>query len=205
MFFCIEARWTAIRTYLLIKYGLINHFFSVGMIYVCFSYLCCCCSVTKSYSNLLTPWLQLARLSCPSLTPGVCSVSCLLSWWCYLTISLSATPFSLYLQSFPASGAFPMRQFTKPNQSIGASTSASILPMNIQGWFPLGLTGLISFQSKRLLKVFSSTTIPKYQFFSIQSSLWSNSHICTWLLQNHSFDYMDICQQSDVSDFKYAI
>ena len=184
MFFCIKARWTAIRTYLLIKYGLINHFFSVGMIYVCFSYLCCCCSVTKSYSNLLTPWLQLARLSCPSLTPRVCSVSCLLSWWCYLTISSSAAPFYFCLQSFLASESFLMsRLFLSGGQSIGASTSASVLPMSTQGWFPLGLTGLISFQSKRLLKVFSSTTIPKYQFFSIQSSLWSNSHINMWLLE----------------------
>ena len=86
------------------------------------------------------------------------------------------------LQFFPASGSFLMSQF----QSIEASTS--VLPMNIQDWFPLGLTGLISLQSKGLSVVFSSTTIQKHQFFSAQPSLWSNSHIHTWPLENHSFD-----------------
>ena len=83
---------------------------------------------------------------------------------------------------------------------IGASASASVLPVNMQGWF-LGLTGFISFLSKRLSRVLSSTTIQKHQFFSAQPSLWSNSHICTWLLENHSFDCMDVCQQNDVSAF----
>ena len=85
------------------------------------------------------------------------------------------------LQSFPASGSFPVSQlFASGGQSIGAS--ASVLPMNIQDWFPLGLTGLISLLSKGLSSVFSSTTIWKRQFFSAQPSLWSNSHIHTWLL-----------------------
>ena len=89
--------------------------------------------------------LQHDRLPCPSLSPGVCSNSCPLSWWCYLTISSSATLFSFCLQSFPASGSFTMSQlFTSGGQSIGAS--ASVLPMNIQNWFPLGLTGLIILQ-----------------------------------------------------------
>ena len=101
----------------------------------------------------------------------------------YLTISSSATPFSSRLQSFPASGSFPMCWlFASGGQSIGTSASASVLPMNIQGWFPLGLTGLI-LQSKGLSRVFCSTTIGKHQFFSTQPSLWSNSYICTQLLE----------------------
>ena len=89
-------------------------------------------------------------------------------------------------------------------QSIGAS--ASVLPMNVHGWFPLGLTALISMLPKGLSKVFSTTTIWKHQFFGAQPSLWSNSHICTWLLEkNHSFDYTDLCGQSDVSAFEYAV
>ena len=87
-------------------------------------------------------------------------------------------------QSFPGPEPFPVSQFfTADGQSIGASTSASVLPKNIQDWFPLGLTGFISLQTERLSRVFSSTTIRKHQFFSAQPSLWSNSHICTWLLE----------------------
>ena len=128
--------------------------------------------------------LQHARLPCPSLSLGVCSNSCPLSWWCYLTISSSATPFSFYLQSFPASGSFPMSQlFTLGGQSTGASASASVLPKNIQGWFPLGLTCFISLQSWGLSRVFSSTIVWTHQFFCAQPSFWSNSHICTWLLE----------------------
>ena len=137
-------------------------------------------------SNSLRPHgLQHARPSCPSLSPGVCSNSYPLGWWCYLTISSFAALFSFRLQSFPASGSFPMSQlFTSGGQSIGASASASVLPMNIQDWYPVGLTGLISLQSKGLTRVFSSTTIQKCQFFDAQPSLWSISHIWTWLLEN---------------------
>ena len=100
------------------------------------------------------------------------------------TISSSAAPFSSCLQSFPESGSFPTSWlFASGGQRTGASASASALPMNIQGWFPLGLTGLISLLSKGLSKVFSSTTVWKHQFFSAQPSLWYNSHICTWLLE----------------------
>ena len=116
--------------------------------------------------------LQHASLPCPWLSPGVCSNSCPLSQWCYLPISSSAVLFSFCLQSFPASMSFPVIWlFTSGGQSIGASTLASALPMNIQGWFPLGFTGLISF---------SSTTIQKHQFFGPQLSLCSSSHICTF-------------------------
>ena len=101
------------------------------------------------------------------------------------TISSSVVPFSSCLQSFPTSGSFLMSWlFASGGQSIGVSTSASVLPMNIQDWFPLGLTGLISLQSKGLSGVFSNTTVQKHQFFGGQPSLWSNSHIHTWLLEN---------------------
>ena len=92
--------------------------------------------------------------------------------------------FSSHLQSFPASGSFPMSQFfTSDGQSIAPSASASVPPVNIQDWFPLGLTGLISLLSKRFSRVFSNTTVQKHQFFGIKLSLWSNSHIHTWLME----------------------
>ena len=110
-------------------------------------------------SNSLRPHgLQHARLPCPSPTPRARSNSCPLSRWCHPTISSSVIPFSSCLQSFPASGSFPMSQFfAAGGQSIGASASASVLPMNIQRWFPVGLTGLISLQSKGHWRVFSSS------------------------------------------------
>ena len=112
-------------------------------------------------------------------------------------------PLLSHLQSFPASGTFPMSQFcASSGQCIGVSASVSVLPMNIQDWFPLGLTGLISLQSKGLSRVFSNTTVQKHQFFVPQLSLWSNYQIHTWItVKNHSFDYMDLCQQSNVSVF----
>ena len=116
--------------------------------------------------------LQQARLPYPPLSARVSSNSCPLSQWCRPTISSSVVPFSSCLQSFPASGSFPVSQlFTSGGQSIGASASASVLSMNIQDLFPLGLTSLISLQSKGLPRVFSSTTIRKHQFFSTQPSL----------------------------------
>ena len=99
------------------------------------------------------------------------------SRWCHPTTSSSVVPFSSRLQSFPASGSFPMSQFfASGGQSIGVSTSASVLPMNIQDWFPLGWSDWISLQFKEVSRVFSSTTVQKHQFFSAQSSLWSNLH-----------------------------
>ena len=106
--------------------------------------------------SLQTHRLPHARLPYLSVSPGVCLNSCSLSQWCHPTISSFVTPFSYCIQSFPASGSFPVSQlFTSGGQSIGASASASVLPMNIQGWFPLGLTGLISLLSKGLSRVFS--------------------------------------------------
>ena len=116
--------------------------------------------------------LQHARPPWPSPTPGVHSDSRPLSWWCHPTISSSVVPFSSHLQSFPASGSFPMSQLFSPSGlSIGASASASVLPMNIQHWSPLGWTGWISLQSKGLLRVFSSTADWKHQF-SVLSFLY---------------------------------
>ena len=128
--------------------------------------------------------LQYIRIPCPSPSPRVCSKSHALSQRCHPTNSSSVTPFSSCLQSFPASESFPMSWlFTSGGQSIGASASASVLPKNSQGWFSLGLTGLISLLSKELSRVFSNTTVRKHQIFGIQPSLWSNSHIHTWLLE----------------------
>ena len=128
-----------------------------------------------------TPWTAVPRLPCPSPTPGACSNSCPSSQWCHPTISSSIIRFSSRLQSFPASGSFPMmsRLFISSGESTGASAAAPVLPMNIQGWFPSELTGLLS---KGLSKVFSNTIVQKHQFFRALPSLWSNSYIRTWLL-----------------------
>ena len=128
-------------------------------------------------NSLLPHGLQHARLPCPSPTPGVYSNSCPSRRWCHPTISSSVIPFSSCLQSFPASGSFQMTQFfTSGGQSIGTSASASVLPMNIQDWFPLGWTGWISLQSKGLSRVFSNTTLQKHQFFGTQLSSVQLSH-----------------------------
>ena len=117
-------------------------------------------SVTQSCPTLRPHGPQHARPPCPSPTPRVYSNSCPLSQWCHPTISSSVVSFSSRLQSFPASGSFQMSQlFTSGGQSIGVSASTSVFPMNIQDWFPLGWTGLISLQSKGLSRVFSNTTV----------------------------------------------
>ena len=144
---------------------------------------CCWCSVTKPVSDSLQPQgLQHARLPCPSPSPRVCSNSCPMSQWCHPTISSFVTHFLSCPQSFPASRSFSVsQQFAAGGQEIGTSTSAAVLPMNIQGWFSLRLTAVISLLSKGLSRVFSSTTIWKHQFFSAQLSLWPNSHNHAWL------------------------
>ena len=122
---------------------------------------------------------QHARPPHPSPSPRACSNSCPLSWWCHPTISSSAIPFSSCLQSFPASGSFPMSQlFASGGQRIGAS--ASVLPKNIQHWFSSKWTGLISLKSKELSRVFSNTTVQKHQFFGVQLSLQTT----TWYKHN---------------------
>ena len=136
------------------------------------------CSVMSD--SLWPHGLQHARLPCPSPAPRAYPNSCASSQWCHPTISSSVVPFSSLLRSFPALGSFLRNQFlASGGQSIGASARASVLPMNIQDWFPLGWTGLISLQSKGLSTVFSNTTAQKHQFFCAQLSLWSNYHIHT--------------------------
>ena len=143
-----------------------------------------------------------ARLFCLSLPPGVYSNSCPSSQWCHPTISSPVVPFSSCLQSFPASGSFPMSQiFTSGGQSIGAPASASVLPMNIKDWLPLRWTGWISLQSKGLSRVFSNTTVQKHQFFGTQPIYVPTLTSINGYWKNHSFDYMDLCRQSDVSVF----
>ena len=128
------------------------------------------CSVVSD--SLWPHGLQHTRPPCPSPTPRVYSNSCPLSRWCHPTISSSVVPFSSHFQSFPASGSFPMSQFFESGgQSIGVSASTSVLPMNIQDWFPLGWTSWISLQSKGVSRVFSNTTLQKHQLFGAQLSL----------------------------------
>ena len=128
------------------------------------------CSVVSD--SLRPHGLQHSRPPCLSPTPGVHPNPCPLSRWCHPTISSSVVPYSSCLQSFPASGCFQMSQlFTSGSQSIGVSATASVLPMTIQDWFPLGLTGWISLLSMGLSRVFSNTTVQKHQFFGAQLSL----------------------------------
>ena len=158
------------------------------------------CSVM--FDSMRPHGLQHARLPCPSISSRVCSDSCLLSQWCHPTISSSVNPFSSCPQSFPASGSFPVSQlFASGGQTIGASASASVLSMNIRGWFPFRLIDLISLQSRD-----SQESSPAPQFESINFLVFSLLYGPTltsvhdyW--KNHSFDYLDLCQQSDVSLF----
>ena len=144
----------------------------------------CCCSVARLFQLSATPWTASHQASlsitiCQSLL-RLTPIELVMPF----TISSSVTLFSFCLQSIPASGSFPVRQlFASGGQSIGASGSASVLPMNIQGWFPLGLTVLITLQYKGLSRVFSSTTVWKHQYFGAQPSLWSNAHIRIRLLE----------------------
>ena len=131
-------------------------------------YLLLLCSCSVVFDSLRPHGLQHARLRCPSLSPRACSNWCPLSWWCYPIISSSVIPFSSCLQSFPASGSFPMSQlFASDGQSIGASPSVSVFPMNIQGWFPLELTGWISLQSNHSSK---ASILWHSAFFIVQLS-----------------------------------
>ena len=146
------------------------------------------CSVQFSWSvmfDYLWPHeLQHARPPCPSPSPGVHSNSRPSSQWCHPAISFSVIPVSSCLQSLPASESFPMSQlFTGGGQNIGVSALASVLPMNTQDWSPLEWTGWISLQSKALSRIFSNTTVQKHQFYGIQLSSQSNSHIHTWPLE----------------------
>ena len=164
----------------------------------CFQTMLFSCSVV---SNSLQPHgLQHTRFPCPLPFPWACLNSCPLSQWCYRTIS-SSVPFSSCPQSFPASGSFLMSLlFVSSGQSVGASVSASVLPMNIQDWFPRTLTGLISFLSNGLKNLLqhhnSKTSIPQCSAFFIVQLTSIHDY---W--KNHSFDYTDLCRQSNVSAF----
>ena len=167
-------------------------------------YIHCCCSVTKLCPTLCNHM--------DSSVPGLPVLHHLLQFaqihiqWVGDAIQASSSvSFSFFSrpQSFPASGSFTMSQFfALGSQSIGASASASVLPMNIQGWFPLELTVLITLQSKELSRVFSSTITWNNQLVAAQPSSWSNSHMSTRLHENHSFDSVDICQQGDIPAFE---
>ena len=148
----------------------------------------CCPSIVVAVQSLScvwlfeTPWTEAHQASLFFTISRVYTNSCPLSQWCPPTISSSVALFSSCLQSFPASGSFPASWlFTSGSQSIRASASAPVLPVKIQSWFPLGLTGLIPLKFKGHSRVFSSTTVWKHQFFGTQPSLWSNSHIHKWL------------------------
>ena len=144
--------------------------------------------------------LQHARLLWPSLSPGVCSNSCPLGQWFYLTNSSSATRFSFCLQSFPKSGSFPVSWvFASSDQSIGSSSS--VLPMNIQGWFPLELIGLISLQSKGLSRVFPAPQVESINSLTLSLLYGPTLTSLHDYEKNHSFDYPELCQQSVVSHF----
>ena len=145
--------------------------------------ICCCCSVAKWCPTLWPHGLEHTRLPCPSLSPGVCSDSYPLSQWCHLTILSSVIPFSSCLQSFSASGSFPMsRVFASGGQSMGASVLASVLPVNIHHWFPLGLTGYIFYFVQGSLRNLLQYHTLKASVLWCSAILWSNSHIHTWLL-----------------------
>ena len=141
-------------------------------------------SVTQSCPTRWHHGMQHNRLPCPSPIPRAYSSSCALGQWCHPNISSSVDPFPSCLQSFPAPGSVPKSQFfPSGGKSIGALASASVLPVNIQDWFPLGFSGWMSLQFKGLSRVFSNTKVQKHKFFSAQLFIWSNSHIHTWLLE----------------------
>ena len=151
---------------------------------------CVCAHVSQSVQSLsrvrlfATPWTTARQASLSITNSRSLPNSFPLNQWCHLTISSSVVPFPSCLQSFPASGSFQMSQlFTSGGQNIGVSASTSVLPMNTQDWFPLGWTGWISLHFKGLSRVFSNTTVQKHQFFGAQLSLYSNTHIHTWLLE----------------------
>ena len=160
--------------------------------------LVCCCSVAQLCPTFCVLLMAPGQPFLSFLISQSLLNFCPLIWWCHPTISSPVIPISSCLQSFPASGSFLMsRLFTSGGQSIGASASASVLPTNIQDWLPFVL---ISLQSKGLSRIFTNDTVQKHQFFSTQPSLWSTSNIHDYW-KNDSFDYTDLCWQSNFSTF----
>ena len=131
----------------------------------------------------VTLWSAALQASLPFTTPGACSNSYPLSWRGHVTILPSVSPSHPAFNITQYESFLMSKHFASGSQSIGAIASASVLPMSIKDWFPLGLMGMSSLQSKGLSRVFSNTTVQKHQFFGVQSSLWSNSHIPIWLLE----------------------
>ena len=141
---------------------------------------CCCCSIAKSCLTLCD-LVDCSMTGYPLLYPRVCSYSCLLNWWCYLTISSSVARFSSCPQSFPASGSFPISQLlASGDHSIGASASASVLPMNIKGWLPLGFTGLVSLSFKG-----HATQWLKTVHFFFSSKIRNNTVVLIFIPSSH--------------------
>ena len=174
--------------------------YSRSLLVICFTYLIFLFSCEVMSNSLQFHGLQHTRLLCPLPSPRVYPSLCPLHHWCHPTLSSSITLFSFWLQSFPASGSSPVSQlFASGGQSIRASALASVLPMSIQGWVPLRLTGLISSLSKRLSGVFSGTTVQKHQFFSTLPSFWLTTVHDYW--KDHSLDYTVLCEQTDVIAF----
>ena len=157
-----------------------------------------CCSVAKLYLTLCNPWTAHVRLLCPSPSPGVCSNSCPLSWGCYPAISSSVAPLLLLPSIFPSISVFSsVLVLSYQVASIGVSASASVLPVTIQGWSPFGLTGLISLQPKGLFKSLLQHHNLKASVLSLLYGPALTSIHDYW--KNHSFGWMDLCQQGDVS------
>ena len=155
-------------------------------------------SVTQSCPTRWHHGMQHNRLPCPSPIPRAYSSSCALGQWCHPNISSSVDPFPSCLQSFPAPGSVPKSQFfPSGGKSIGALASASVLPVNIQDWFPLGFSGWMSLQFKGLSRVFSNTTVQRYQFFSISQL----SHLYMTTGKKHNFHYRDLWLESNSSTF----
>ena len=164
--------------------------------------MCSFAVVVAVVQSLSSVWLQHARLPYPLSSPRACSNSCPLSRRCHRTISSSVVPFSSCLQAFPTSGSFLVNWlFTSGGQSIGVAASASVLPMDIQDWFPLGWTGLISLQSKGLSSLLQHLSS---KVLILQHSAFFNGSVFTSIHdtgKNHSFDCMDLCRQSNASAF----
>ena len=179
-FTCVSSLMRSVLRFL--AYFLIG--FSYGWVFSSLYILNVVVQLLSCFQLFVSSWTAACQASLSITSSRACSNSCLSNQWCHPTISSSVAPFSSCPHSFTASGSSPVSQlFTSGGESNGPSASASLLPMNIHSWFPLGWNGWISLQSKRLSRVFSNITVQKHWSFSAQPSLWSNSHIRTWLLE----------------------
>ena len=195
---CSSVSWTQLYVWRL--------YINIAHIFYIYTYVLLLFSCPVMSESLRPHGLQHTRPPCPSPSPGVCPSSCSLHWWCCPAISSSDNLFSLCPQSYPASETFPMSHlFATDDLNTGASASASVLPVNIQGWSPLRWTSLISLLSKGLSEVFSSMTVQKHQFFSVLPSYGPALTTVRDHWEDHSLDYMDLCWQSYVSAFQHTV